>query len=61
MLLQSIFMNILAIILVCWLGHVTCQSSADDQELEIGKNGEGPPEKQEFPWGNDDQHLGNNF
>ncbi|XP_016974466.1 uncharacterized protein LOC108041160 [Drosophila rhopaloa] len=55
MLIQSIFINILAILLVCWLGHVTCQSSADDQELEIGIKGEGPPEKQEFSWNYDEQ------
>jgi len=39
------------------LGHVTAQSSADYIELEIGSRGEGPPEKTEFPWGNDDQDL----
>ncbi|XP_037715945.1 uncharacterized protein LOC119550982 [Drosophila subpulchrella] len=61
MFLQSILMNILAIILACWLGHVTGQSSADDQELQIGSKGEGPPEKQEFPWGNNDFSLENNF
>ncbi|XP_017051738.1 uncharacterized protein LOC108095228 [Drosophila ficusphila] len=49
MFIQSIFMKILTILLVCWLGLATCQSSADDQELEIGINGEGPPEKQELP------------
>ncbi|XP_033154463.1 uncharacterized protein LOC117137216 [Drosophila mauritiana] len=57
MLLQSILMKILAVFLVCWLGHVTAQSSADYIELEIGSRGQGPPEKKEFPWGNDDQDL----
>ncbi|XP_017033232.1 uncharacterized protein [Drosophila kikkawai] len=48
LLLQSIFMKILAFLLVCcWLGHVTCQS---DYELEDGQR-EGPPEKQEIPVG----------
>ncbi|XP_017125850.1 uncharacterized protein LOC108145147 [Drosophila elegans] len=55
MLIQSIFINTLAILMVFWLGHVTCQSSADDQELEIGIKGEGPPEKEEFPWTYDAQ------
>ncbi|XP_017077055.2 uncharacterized protein LOC108111924 [Drosophila eugracilis] len=61
MLIQSIFMNILAIILVCWLGHVTSQSSADDQELEIGSKGEGPPQKEEFHWDNNNYDLGNTY
>ncbi|KAH8254990.1 hypothetical protein KR038_011900 [Drosophila bunnanda] len=48
MLKQSIFMKILAFLLVCcWLGHVTCQSGFD-LELEVGRR-EGPPEKQEIP------------
>ncbi|XP_016958006.1 uncharacterized protein LOC108030001 [Drosophila biarmipes] len=58
---QSILMHILAIILVCWLGHVTGQSSADDQDLEIGSKGEGPPEKQEFPWVGSDYNVENIF
>ncbi|EDV38010.1 uncharacterized protein Dana_GF13740 [Drosophila ananassae] len=53
MLLKSIFATILAIILVCWLGHVTCQAA--DDEIEIGEAGNEVPSKNEFPVWDDAQ------
>ncbi|KAH8275270.1 hypothetical protein KR026_004173 [Drosophila bipectinata] len=65
MLLKSIFVTILAIILVCWLGHVTCQADAETIEFEIGQAGNDEPSRNEFPVWDDAQGewtgVGDNF